>query len=235
MFLCGSSEIRQNLEYKYGIDSNVVYYKEFPIESEIDYVKQYSNEKSPIKIAYAARITKNMKRADLLIELIRILEKKKVYYCLNIAGEGDYLPTLENFINQNDLSSKIKLYGKIEHKNMVGFWKNNDIFLNVSDSEGIILSLLEALSYGLVPVVTKVGGAIEFVVNSGKGFVVDVEDIEKIAEKIEYLEQNRSILCEHGKYFRKLIKNKCNVEDYGKFINNMLCKEHSGGTYGKGN
>ena len=46
---------------------------------------------------------------------------------------------------------------------MAEFWKDADIVISLSDSEGMGLSILEGMSYGLVPVVTKTAGIGDFV------------------------------------------------------------------------
>lgn len=46
---------------------------------------------------------------------------------------------------------------------MDAFWKGQDVFVNVSEYEGTSLSMLEAMGYGCVPVVTDVSGAREFI------------------------------------------------------------------------
>ncbi|NCO54621.1 MAG: glycosyltransferase, partial [Bacteroidetes bacterium] len=49
-----------------------------------------------------------------------------------------------------------------------------DLFINVSESEGIPVSIMEALSAGIPVIATNVGGTNE-IVNNDVGFLIDKE------------------------------------------------------------
>lgn len=218
IFLCVSKEIKFNFISNYNVNPEKVYERQNTMPCEEGFEKQYTELGKPIKIAYAARIEKAQKRAELLPQLIQLLEEKKIDYELHIAGEGSYLKKLTEFVEQNKLSRKIRLYGLVPFEEMKEFWKDKDIFINLSDFEGCAISMLEAMSYGAVPIVTRTSG-VDGVVESGiNGFVNEREDVEGIVKNIALLNQDRKKLAEYGMKAKKYIGEQYSWKEYIDFI-----------------
>jgi len=59
-----------------------------------------------------------------------------------------------------------------------------DAIVNTSESEGIPLSLLEAMSCGVVPVAFAVGGLPEVIENGRNGVLVPLDDVDRFAEAL---------------------------------------------------
>jgi len=79
--------------------------------------------------------------------------------------------------------------GEVSHEKLMNFYQtvSVDLFLNVSSSEGVPLSVMEALSFGIPVIATDAGGTSEIVSEPG-GKIIPVEfDPSFLAEKIEQL------------------------------------------------
>lgn len=218
---CVSGRIWGRLVKEFGVDASKVYYKETPINVlpvdsfERDYTK---SEDGPVKVGYAARLTKFQKRVDLFPELIIELEKRQVNYHLTIAGDGAYREKIEQFVAGHNLSGKVSVLGKLSHKEVIRFWRGQDIFISFSDFEGSSVSALEAMAQGAVPIETDVSGVREFVRDGVNGYIVALEDIPAIAGHIQHLEQNRNKLRDMGMKSRQTVADKCNPRDYGIYL-----------------
>lgn len=214
-----SKDILIHMEKDFGIEVAKLHYKESPIEFEEDFYKKYTEEEDqPLQIGYAARITKTQKRSDLLIPLIEGLEARNIHYHLHIAGIGNYFDKLTEIIEQKELGKNVTLHGFIPRKEMTDFWKRMDAFINLSDYEGVGLSMLEAMSYGAVPIVTDVAGAREFITDGDNGFICRLRDVQSFIERIEYISNNRRVLENMGLKSRAIVKSKCSKEDYIKYL-----------------
>jgi colanic acid/amylovoran biosynthesis glycosyltransferase len=103
--------------------------------------------------------------------------------------------------------------------------ENFDVFVNVSDSEGIPVSLMEASSFGIPMIATNVGGNSE-IVNSDNGILVCANpDIETIAsalirftDKPVALEYRNKARSEWKKRFNAAI----NHDRFGKQLGDVL-------------
>lgn len=221
-YICVSKEIAFTIGHSFHIPKEKIHYKQSSVEYDETFNKDYSKENQPLSIGYAARLEKAQKRADLLLFLIKRMEEKHLNYKLYIAGMGSFYKPLEKYINENQLSEKIYLYGIISYNKMNEFWKKKDIFINLSDVEGTSISMLEAMSWGVVPVVTNTSGVNETIQNGINGYIHQIGDIDGIYTSIEKLSKNRNILKKFGTQCRKQIYQNNMQIPYAKFILDLL-------------
>ncbi len=219
---CVSNQIRKHMQELYDFDRERYFFREQPIETDLNWIKVW-NTNQPIKIGYAARLVKQQKRADLLVELISCLEKRNVEYRLQIAGEGECAIAIKAYIVQNGLENKVQLLGRLAKDAMKQFWNNQDIFVNLSEYEGTSLSMLEAMSFGCVPIVTDVSGAREFIEEGKNGYIYPINDLSGMSDGIKALAADRVKLKIFGTICQKIIQEKCNPDKYINYwMENLL-------------
>ncbi len=217
-YLCVSREIYNTLAKRYGIDERKLHYRPTSTEYDREYVRKPAEEGRPLALAYAARLEKAQKRTDLLLPLILLLEKSGMDYRLNIAGKGTYCSKLEEFIRERGVGERVRLSGALSYDAMRDFWKENDVFINLSDIEGMPVSLLEAMSWGVVPVVTRTSGVEAAVEDGGNGYVCEREDIEDIFSKIQILDRDRKLLYEMSGKCRRRVEKRHDRKEYVRFL-----------------
>ncbi len=217
--LCVSSRIQKTLTEQYGLSDNKVCYRPSPVYCDEILQRTYTlDRKEPIHLGYAARLTKFQKRADLLIQLIEELEEQNCNYFLSIAGDGPYFGKLQDFIAEKNLGQKVRLLGYLNADSIEKFWKTQDVFVSVSDFEGVGLSMLEAMAQGVVPIETNVAGAEDFIIPNQNGYYVEVGNVQMLADCICRLEKNREKMQDMGMCSHEIIKEKCDPAGYGAFI-----------------
>ncbi len=220
--LCVSARIKETLHETYCIEKDKLFYKESPVPCEKNIKRDYTlDEKSPIRVCYAARVVKSAKRADLIVPLILELKKLGTNFHFDVAGDGDYLDRIKEAIHEYDLGGSVALLGRIEESSMPGFWKREDIFISTSDFEGTSISMLEAMSFGVVPVVTDVSGVEEYIEQGVNGYFVNKGNVKKMAEYVFALSNDRKRIQRMGKKSWECIKEKCNPREYAKYIRNL--------------
>lgn len=208
---CVSNKIKRIFEEEFHVLKEKLIYKETPVKYT-EFKKQYTlNPEKPLKIGFAARISKFQKRADLLLKVVKELEARKICSVVEIAGNGNYF---DKFANEIEGFRNVKLLGCISRDAIADFWKEKDVFLSVSDFEGTSISMLEAMSWGVVPVVTKVSGVDEFVENGMNGYCSEPGDWESVVNNIADIEAHREKLPEYGEICKQYIQERCKEEDY---------------------
>ena len=218
-FICVSDEIRIKLLERLPHRERDIFTLITPIRIE-KYNRTYSSEERPIQLGYVGRLVKPDKRADLLINLIEGLEKSNVNYNFDIVGVGVYYDIINKYINDNKLEKRVRLLGGISNSLIYEFWRNKDIFINVSDLEGTSISMLEGLYNGAIPVLTSVSGVRQFVKHGENGFVVNTRDISSMIDYIQFLEGNRDLLKKYGQRIHKKVSKICNPDKFiREFIN----------------
>lgn len=221
-FICVSNKIRNTIVEEYGIDSRKVFFKEQPIETDGQLYRGYSVKGSPLRIGYAARLVNQQKRADLIPELVERLEVLQINYVMEIAGEGECVPAIKAFVKERGMEQKVILHGRLPKGKMPDFWKVQDIYLNFSEYEGTSLSMLEAMSFACVPVVTDVSGVSEFIVDDVNGYVCEIGDLDGIAERLQRLDNTREKLAVFGERCRREIVERCNPKEYIGYIGQII-------------
>lgn len=211
-YVCVSGGIKEDL-MKYGIDDDKISVMTIPVCYKERTEREYTFESdSPIRLGFAGRLEIFHKRADLLIALIGELEQRRLNYELSVAGEGAMYSAISDYIDYHLLNNKVKMLGRLDRNEMPDFWHEQDIALNLSDSEGRPLSNLEAMAAGCVPVATCTSGTVEDIEDEANGFVVARGDVGAIADRIVYLNDNRELLAEIGQRAKMYMHSKINME-----------------------
>ena len=97
--------------------------------------------------------------------------------------------------------SNLAVIPRIEHENLISYYKRSKVYCQMSRSESFALALAEAMYYNCIPVVANTGGMPE--VTGGLGYIVDANDTESCVKTLyTALEQENS-----GQY-RQIIEKK---------------------------
>ena len=130
-----------------------------------------------------------VKRLERIIEVLSIINIDNVKWIHFGSGNDiDKVKELASIKLAGKISYEFK--GSVSNEHIMEFYKHNSIkaFINLSDSEGIPVSIMEALSFGIPCVATDVGGTSEIVINGYNGILVDPkEDNSLIAKSLDGL------------------------------------------------
>lgn len=139
---------------KFKLINSGISKKKFKVRSSLDGI---------FRVVTLSR-THPVKRISFLLKILKEVESfsnfKIEYTHIGGGHELRDLIKLEKKLIFNKF--KINFLGKISDIDLENYFKNSpiDVFLNVSSSEGTCLSLVEALSYSIPVLVTRVGGNI---------------------------------------------------------------------------
>jgi glycosyltransferase involved in cell wall biosynthesis len=126
------------------------------------------------------------------------------------AGEiqdAEYYKECQDLVQKLGIGGNIKFIGHSD--NMLDLYRRADIFVLSSQSEGVPLALLEAMSCGLPAVCTSVGGVPEILADSVTGFLVQRGDVENMSAKISTLLRDETLRKKMGSKARELV-----IENY---------------------
>lgn len=132
---------------------------------------------------------------------------------------------IKKILGEKIIKEHCTFLGKLKNKDVINYYKQNDItfFVNVSKSEGIPVSIMEAQSFGIPVIASNVGGTGE-IVNNDNGLIFDanmsVDDFVKLLIKaINFSEEE----YQRKRYLsRKTWEEKSSAEiNYPLFIENI--------------
>lgn len=147
------------------------------------------------------------KAFDKLIRAWKLVNASKPDWKLKICGKGDEYDFLIHLIDELKLSDSIHITN--EFVDVGPEFLNSSIFAFTSQFESFGNVLVESKVYG-VPIVSfdAPSGPGEIIKHAEDGFLIPLNDIDALADKIIYLIENESIRIEMGR------KAKINSEDY---------------------
>ena len=146
-------------------------------------------------IVCVARLIRHKGVHVLLEALVQVLKEFPSCKCL-IVGDGPAKDVLLKRASELGLSTPVYFVG--HQKDVRPYLEAANIFVLPSFKEGLPLSLVEAMAYGLPAVVTDVGGNSEAVTHGFNGFVVVPDSAEELADAIRDLFRNREKREEMG-------------------------------------
>jgi glycosyltransferase involved in cell wall biosynthesis len=117
-----------------------------------------------------------------LIRAVAIARNRVPDLQLWIVGHGAERPNLDALVDELGIQDSVTFWG--ERLDVAGFFSVADIYCMSSTSEGLPMSLLQAMSTGLPSIVTNVGGMAEVVRNANAGITTSVGDSDAMAEAI---------------------------------------------------
>lgn len=135
--------------------------------------RQHATASSPITIVSASWIYPN-KRVELIAELAgEIARRRQIIWHHFGSGNTDVLD--ESIAKARSLGAQITLHGQVPVERLQEFYRNTDVtfFVNLSRSEGIPVSIMEALNADIPVVATAVGGTPEVVIEGRSGLLVE--------------------------------------------------------------
>ena len=139
----------------------------------------------PFQIVSCSRLVE-LKRVDMIAEAMVRLISEGYDICWTHIGDGDQMRKVREKIPEG-LEDRIHLTGAISNTAVYDYYRENavDLFVNASTSEGLPVSIMEAISYGVPVVATDVGGTEEIVVDGVTGTLVSPDiTAEGLAEAV---------------------------------------------------
>ncbi len=157
-----------------------------------------------LRIVFVGRLVKG-KGIFLMPEIERELRKRQVFVDWIFIGDGI---DSEEFQRQWPENASVNWVGEVTNRDVFNEMAKGDIFLLPSYTEGFPLVLAEAMSVGLVPIVSNLRSGIpEIVEEGGTGFRCPLNSISKIVEDICGLHADREKLERMSIEARKRVVN----------------------------
>lgn len=166
------------------------------------------NTSDPLKIAFIARLDKKKGIFD-LPQINDILSKDDIEVEWRVIGSGPEKDKLRNLLKDKP---NFSFYSPDTTNEVLMLASQCDVFILPSYLDGLPVALLEAMSVGLVPVISRFNEGIDAVVEKSDGFIVAVGDNKAFAEKIKFLHFNRNVLETLSVASKNKVRNKYEIK-----------------------
>jgi glycosyltransferase involved in cell wall biosynthesis len=177
----------------------------------------HAREGAPLRIASVGRLVQHQKRATDIIAISRLLEDRRVPFELFAFGDGPLRNIMATEGRDLIASGRLAFPGKLANAEILTILEGFDAFLLPSSFEGLSVSLLEAMSRGVVPVVSDIrSGVPELIRNGVNGFIAPVGDVARFADHLEYLYRKPA------ERLRMSVEAHRTIEDGGYRVDDMI-------------
>jgi len=175
------------------------------------------NQRRALILGYLGRIEPNKGMTELL-DALKKLKAEGVRFKVRFAGkeqtEGEYLPKFKEALGDD-----FEYCGLVSGESKREFLDSLDVFVMPTYFEGLPMSLLETMGYGVVPVVTQVGSIPTVVKDGENGLFVKVKDVQSIVEAVRRLDQDRNLLARLSEKAENTIKENFSATRYVERLN----------------
>ncbi len=165
------------------------------------------NKKNSIRFGSVARLAPEKDQTTLIrafAHLLSFSDLPKKHISLEIWGDGPLKPELITLCQQLSVLNKVHFRGVTN--NVPKALAQLDVFVLSSSSEAMPMTILEAMASSLPIISTKVGNIPEHISNSKAGILVDVGNIEQLAEAMRQFTTNADYRLEAGVLAQKYAK-----------------------------
>ncbi len=154
----------------------------------------FHGEIRPLRVIYLGRLIEEQKRISRIIEVVRRtapLSGSLPWVEFTIAGAG---PQRDEVLNAISGLPHVRYRGELPNCEVQRVLSSQDVYLLLSDFEGLPLSLLEAMGNGLVPVVSDLESGLREIVSESCGLRVATGDVSAAVAALQALAADRTTL-----------------------------------------
>jgi glycosyltransferase involved in cell wall biosynthesis len=152
---------------------------------------------------FVARLAPEKDAASLL-RATAIVIRRQPSFRLVIAGDGVCMPDLRRLSTELALDGRVQFLGMV--RDVAGALAGASLFVLSSVSEGVPLTLLEAMARGLPVVATEVGGIPEVVEHERTGLLVKPGDPAALADAMMRILDDHALAARMGEAGRRRIE-----------------------------
>lgn len=185
--------------------------------SNLTNVKSNEHKMKNEQIVLTLGHVNDYKNPELWLEVAKKVTKQRENTKFIWAGEGNLFNEYK-YKTKND--SQIEFLGFIE--DVSNLYKHADLYLQLSKRETQGISVLDAMKNAIPCIVSNRGGLPESIIDNHSGYIVDLDDIDLIVNKVCGLLSNEEKRKNFGENSYQVYKNKFSQESWYKRLDELL-------------
>ena len=213
-----------NIDYLFALTKTLEDdYKKFLIKNKhtkvvlvpnmLYYIPSKQSKLDKKNIITISRLDYGKRNDDIIKAFSKIKEKNWKLY---IIGDGKEFNNLNKLINDLNMNDRIILTGYKNKEEIEEYMLKSSLFLMASETEGLPMVLLEAMSYGIPCIAYEVASGVNDIIDNNKnGYIIKNRNEEEYIEKIEKVINDSKLRNELGIE----AKNKANEFSKEKIVN----------------
>lgn len=186
------------------------------------------SEDGILKVVYAGRIDEKQKRISEVTHAFCKAAKEVPGTSFTIYGDGPAVPAIQEILNTTGKNLPVQFKGKLKSTEVQDHLLQNQVFVLLSDFEGLPITLIEAMGCGLVPICTYMrSGISDLVTDNEEGFLIKDRDDSFVAA-VKKLKENAPLWVKMSKAAREKIVSSYSIETSSRQWTSLLQELASG-------
>ena len=201
-FLKLKDKICERLFFKYS--DTLVFYS----ENSIDIAEKYFKIDESKAVILSGGIDKDFHNKDKIVSKSGYLKiifhndnvlrnsasdfLKECISKLDYSAELDVIGTKDKSFTEINTKVQVKYYRRLDAQELAKLYEKNDIFLSLSEYDTFSISSIEAMTSGLVPIVTGETGMSRYIEEGVNGFTVKYGDTDTLLHILNKLNSERA-------------------------------------------
>ncbi len=161
-----------------------------------------------VRFVYFGMITQRKGVFDLLEAIAKLSPECRARVEFVLAGNGD-VPQLRERASALNVQDVVEIREWVDPAERDRLLASAHAFVLPSHTEGLPMSLLEAMAWGLPPICTPVGSIPEYVIDNANGLLIAPGDVSQLAAAIERLVSQESVRVHMGRLARATVEPLC--------------------------
>ena len=152
---------------------------------------QYSENRSQI---ISNRNWEKSYNQETILKALNLIKENPLYETVNFAGSGSTLSNLRLDFRQLEVEKKIYYMGKLDNSEILKILPNFRLYISASSSDGVSVSMLEAMASGTPVLVADIESNKEWITHGENGFLFETFSSKDLSVKIcEILEHKYNL------------------------------------------
>jgi colanic acid/amylovoran biosynthesis glycosyltransferase len=167
----------------------------------VDRILSWPTASSPISISRRPFLLLAVGRLDrvkdygFLIQACSFLRAQGLDFHCSIAGEGPERTALERQIDKLRLQRHVRLLGQVRRSDLIPYYRQADLVVMTSKSEGIPVALMEAMSHEKLVLAPAITGIPELVDDRRTGFLYAPGSLSDFLNNVSWIYANQASLA----------------------------------------
>ena len=159
-----------------------------------------------------------------IIDALALLKSSgRTFHCTFTCG-GTLLERHKSKAAASGLNGYVTFTGDLPHGELPALLRSADIYISASLSDGTSVALLEALSSGLLPVVTRIPANTPWITHGRTGLLFDPGRADELAEMMRQAMDNAALRQEAFNTNRQLVDQQANMRKNMEHLSDIFAK-----------
>ena len=154
------------------------------------------NQNQPLYSKNRSQIisTRNWEKSynqETILKALNLIKENLFYETVNFAGDGNTLSNLRLDFRPLEVEKKIYYMGKLDNSEILNILPNYRLYISASSSDGVSVSMLEAMASGTPVLVANIESNKEWITHGENGFLFKTFSPKDLSVKIIEILENK--------------------------------------------